>query len=94
MRPRLPDPASRTLPKLFCALGIAMTLAAPVRAETPPETLKGEARVIDADILIVAGRIDPPKDDPAPWMARRGAATTWPSARLRPWPGAARSPVS
>ena len=33
-----------------------MTLAAPAPAETPTETLSGEARVIDADILIVEGR--------------------------------------
>lgn len=58
MRPPLPDTPSRARPKLFCALGIAMTLAAPapVLAETPPETISGEARVIDADILIVDGR--------------------------------------
>jgi endonuclease YncB( thermonuclease family) len=31
-------------------------LALPTQAETPPEIIKGEARVIDADILIVAGR--------------------------------------
>lgn len=33
-----------------------MTLAAPAPAETPVETIKGAARVIDADILIVADR--------------------------------------
>jgi endonuclease YncB( thermonuclease family) len=33
-----------------------MLLASPALAETPPATIKGEARVIDADILIVAGQ--------------------------------------
>ncbi len=33
-----------------------MTLASPVPAETPPETVSGLAQVIDADILIVANR--------------------------------------
>jgi endonuclease YncB( thermonuclease family) len=33
-----------------------MTLAAPAPAETPTEIISGPARVIDADILIVAGR--------------------------------------
>ncbi len=33
-----------------------MMLALPVAADTPPAIIKGEARVIDADILIVSGQ--------------------------------------
>ena len=33
-----------------------MMLALPAMAEAPPAIIKGEARVIDADILIVAGK--------------------------------------
>ena len=62
MRPLFRDSASWSWPNLFVALGFAMLLAtggAPVRpaaAETEAETISGEARVIDADILIVAGK--------------------------------------
>jgi endonuclease YncB( thermonuclease family) len=58
MRPLLPDTVTRRFPNLFAALGLSMLLAlpAPLAAETAPEIVQGEARVIDADILIVAAR--------------------------------------
>jgi endonuclease YncB( thermonuclease family) len=50
---QLRDSASRPLPNLFRALGISMMMAGPVLSETATAIIKGEARVIDADILIV-----------------------------------------
>ena len=56
MRPFFRDIASRPLPFLCRALAISMILATPAAAQTPPEIISGAARVIDADILIVAER--------------------------------------
>lgn len=56
MRPYLRDSATRPRPNLFWALAFSMLLASPALSETPTEIVKGEARVIDADILIVAGK--------------------------------------
>ena len=56
MRRRSPDTARRPWPNLCRALAFAMMAATPALAETPVEIVTGEARVIDADILIVAGK--------------------------------------
>ena len=60
MRPFFADSASGRWPILFVALGFSMllvnTAVPPATAETGPEVISGEARVIDADILIVAGQ--------------------------------------
>ena len=58
MRPSSRDSAMRRWPSLCRALAFSMMLVLPAqtKAETAPEIVKGEARVIDADILIVAAR--------------------------------------
>ena len=56
MRPMTCDSATRLWPILFAALGISMVLAGAAGAETPSVTISGDARVIDADILIVQGK--------------------------------------
>lgn len=56
MRRRSPDTARRPWPNLCRALAFAMMAATPALAVSPVEIVTGEARVIDADILIVAGK--------------------------------------
>ena len=60
MRPFFPDTASGRWPILFVALGLSMLLVNTdvhrAAAEAGPQIISGEARVIDADILIVAGQ--------------------------------------
>ena len=56
MKPHIPDTATRACRNLFGALGFSMLLGLAANGQVAPVIVTGAARVIDADILIVAGQ--------------------------------------